>query len=468
MWVLSPGGRLGVGFCSMDPDEMIRRVNELKLSHDKNDLRIKLSNDLSHLGQERLSRCLLGKVFSPKAINRDVFRSQMPKLLQAQKHIDIEIVGENLFILEFISLSDRRRALLDGPWNFFKNLVLFKEPRGFQNPTGIVFDEISMWVQCHNLPIAFMHQSIIRKIGEQLGCVLDIDVGERGQCLGRFARIRIRRNLSIPLQQCIWVQPSDSEEDIPILLLYERLPEFCFSCGRVGHTFRDCEEDNSVNMSHKFGAWLRASFHSGSTRTRNGRGTREGSGQHNSPRNMTESEVGEPLGPPNSILGQESHHQTNPSNSLSQLVEPYQDVGVSDTGGDNMRMENMALYIPTPPDIHQEFGGKSIYDMSGKNEGLADATPLCPNTTPELSMIDTSSTNPKMKWKRRARGAGKTDGLLDDLTNLTTGTKRSFEEVPLEAKGQKKPKALSCGDDATNTKFFSLTVEAASQPRRDQ
>lgn len=168
----------------MDPDDITHLVETLKLSNEHVDDFVVLSSDLSQIGHERVANCLIGKVFSSKIINRDTFRSQMPRILQARKKIVIECAGENLFVLDFKCKNDRQRAPLDGPWNFFKNLVLFKELKGFQNRTEVLFEEFYVWVQCHNLPVAFMHPSILRNIGDQIGRVDDIDVGEDGHCLG--------------------------------------------------------------------------------------------------------------------------------------------------------------------------------------------------------------------------------------------------------------------------------------------
>lgn len=262
---LLPSLCLGVYFYFhlMDPVDLSRLVETLKLSNEYMDNCIVLSPELSKLGYERVENCLIGKVFSSKTINRDTFRSQMPRILQACKQIDIECAGENLFILDFKSRNDRRRALLDGPWNFFRNLVLFKELAGFQNPSEVLFEEFSVWVQCHNLPVAFMHPSILRNIGDQIGQVDDIDVGEDGNCLGRFARIRVTRKLSLPLQKCVRVKSENDTSDIFIILVYERLPDFCFACGRVGHLLRECDDESCDRSNPSFGSWMRAPIFQG-------------------------------------------------------------------------------------------------------------------------------------------------------------------------------------------------------------
>lgn len=135
------------------------------------------------------------KVFSSKAVNRYMFRTNMPRILQAIKAIDIEMVDENLFLLNFKALSDKKRALLEGPWNFFKDLVLFVEPHGMQNPNDISFLEAHLWVQFHNLPLAFTQPEILRNLGDTTGKVIEVEGGELGFCSGRFARLRILKKI---------------------------------------------------------------------------------------------------------------------------------------------------------------------------------------------------------------------------------------------------------------------------------
>lgn len=53
----------------MDSDEIAKLVQNLKLSTAKDKAHVILTSDLAILGRQRLESCLVGKVFSSRAVN---------------------------------------------------------------------------------------------------------------------------------------------------------------------------------------------------------------------------------------------------------------------------------------------------------------------------------------------------------------------------------------------------------------
>lgn len=119
--------------------------------------------------------------------------------------------------------------------------MAFQEPQGLQTPSMINFEEISIWVQCYNLPLVLLHKDFIQKGGSKVGVVGEIDRRENGLSLGRYARIKVHINVNRPLKQHIRVYVNKDDDDVIVLLSYERLPYFCYNCGHIGYAFRDCE-----------------------------------------------------------------------------------------------------------------------------------------------------------------------------------------------------------------------------------
>lgn len=83
------------------------------------------------------------------------------------------------------------------------------------------FDEISIWVQCYNLPMILMHKDLLQKIGSHVGAVEVIDTRENGFCIGRYVRIRVRIDVTKPLKQFVRVSTNPVDEDVCVILSYE-------------------------------------------------------------------------------------------------------------------------------------------------------------------------------------------------------------------------------------------------------
>jgi hypothetical protein len=84
--------------------------------------------------------------------------------------------------------------------------------------------------------------------------------------MGKFLRIRVSVDLTKPLKRGSKLNFQGKE--IWVDYKYERLPNFCFACGRIGHQMRDCEDiedHDEVQYSEleekqqAFGPWLRVS-----------------------------------------------------------------------------------------------------------------------------------------------------------------------------------------------------------------
>ncbi|KAK8523689.1 hypothetical protein V6N12_013774 [Hibiscus sabdariffa] len=77
--------------------------------------------------------------------------------------------------------------------------------------------------------------------------------------MGEFLRILVQFDIRKPLRRCVLLGDSTGKEASPRLLRYERLPEFCFFCGLVGHKLSDCTLKPAVFDDKKlpYGSWLR-------------------------------------------------------------------------------------------------------------------------------------------------------------------------------------------------------------------
>lgn len=93
-------------------------------------------------------------------------------------------------------------------------------------------------MQLHNLPIDFEDGESHESLTTHLGPLLKVDDLTISLAQSKFARVCIEIDLSKPLCHGFWV--GDSSHHVFVLILYERLPIFCYSWGIISHWSSSC------------------------------------------------------------------------------------------------------------------------------------------------------------------------------------------------------------------------------------
>ncbi|BFG20610.1 hypothetical protein CerSpe_068840 [Prunus speciosa] len=252
-------------------EEVITSLEKaLILTEDENDAIQVEQHDIDDVG-ERLKMSLVGKVFTTNGFNREAFKQTMLKIWNTAREVVVKDLGENLFLFIFATEGDRWKVLRSGPWNFDKALVLLEVPDDRVAPSKMHLKYADFWIQIHNVPLCCMTTNMGRQIGNSLGRCLDVLEGMEGGCLGRFLRIRVCLDVSKPLWRGKKLTlPYGNTEFVDFR--YERLPEFCFCYGRVGHVFKECafvDQAAKQACEKPYGIWLKATKDLNSTRANN-------------------------------------------------------------------------------------------------------------------------------------------------------------------------------------------------------
>ena len=126
----------------------------------------------------------------------------------------------------------------------------------------LTFKDVSFWVQIHGLPTLSQTREAGLRVGRSLGKVEKVDVGDKGFSMGCYLRIRVTLDISQSLSRGRIVR-SGGSNSWWVEFKYERLPVFCYLCGRLDHDEKECLEwlrsAGPIRIEDKqYGPWLRA------------------------------------------------------------------------------------------------------------------------------------------------------------------------------------------------------------------
>lgn len=117
-------------------------------------------------------------------------------------------------------------------------------------------------MRIYDLPLVLMTKVRGEMFGSKLGKVREVDVGDDGRNKHDFFHIRVDLPVKRPLKSQIAIRMTVQGKEVlrRFDLRYERVPHFCFICGFIGHSDRDCNRRSAnEDQPFQFSAELRCS-----------------------------------------------------------------------------------------------------------------------------------------------------------------------------------------------------------------
>ncbi|TXG50706.1 hypothetical protein EZV62_023230 [Acer yangbiense] len=87
-----------------------------------------------------------------------------------------------------------------------------------------------------------MNRRTTKWLAEQIGVVVEIPYDSR-ECWGKFLWVKVQINITKPLKRWLRLKLGKTEDIVVVGLKYERLSDFCFVCGRIGHLVKECTDE---------------------------------------------------------------------------------------------------------------------------------------------------------------------------------------------------------------------------------
>ena len=142
-------------------------------------------------------------------------------------------------LFRFASTSDKNRIWAQSPWAFDKNLMLLSKLAKDDDPMTMNLDWCEFHVQVSGLPVSLLHGGIAEFLGNAIGRFVKFDSSPMKGFVGSALRFRVLIDVTKPVCRMIMALGPDQKE-FQVHIKYERLPNFCYHCGVIGHLVRDC------------------------------------------------------------------------------------------------------------------------------------------------------------------------------------------------------------------------------------
>lgn len=220
-------------------DEVTKKWGNLSLIE-----REEVEHDLQDTGLVE-GVAIVAKFFMNRRVNLEAVATTLKSAWRMDFNFEVRDLGENKAIFLFEDETDMVHILTNGPWSFDKYLVAIHKLGEEEQIQNICFDKVSFWVQLHDIPTRRMTRETDEKIGRMLGEIEEVDIPATANLLGKFIRVRVKMDITKPLCQGRLIK-FGGPTPVWVSFQYERLPIFCYWCGKLNHDEKDC------------GIWLRS------------------------------------------------------------------------------------------------------------------------------------------------------------------------------------------------------------------
>jgi hypothetical protein len=98
----------------------------------------------------------------------------------------VQVLGDNMFMLEFDSEWVKRRVVDGRPWRHRGDALIVVSYDGFSPPSPVEINTIGLWVRFYDMPLALRKEEYAHKLGKHLGEVQRADLS-----YPNYVRVRV-------------------------------------------------------------------------------------------------------------------------------------------------------------------------------------------------------------------------------------------------------------------------------------
>lgn len=227
-------------------------LHNLSLSDDEEELELQPEINSTQIADPNLR--LVGRFLTNRPIRTYMMMEKIETFWNPVRGVKIQELEPNLFTFQFYHHLDLQRILRKGPWYFDNHLLILDTIPENTNPNLVALQTVPFWIQVHDLPAGYMSEKVGIDIANSIGQFIEYDAKNGSNYLRQFMKIRVLLDVTKPLKRMKKIKMHGGGTST-IKFKYERLGNYCYYCGMLGHIEDYCEKLYSANSDDGTRIW---------------------------------------------------------------------------------------------------------------------------------------------------------------------------------------------------------------------